>query len=397
MKNPLQSLQDLGQSVWLDYLRRSLITSGELKRLIEEDGLRGLTSNPSIFEKAIAGSSDYRDMLEAPESQGIDAKVLYERIAVRDIQDAADVLQPVYLGSKRRDGYVSLEVSPRLARQTQGTLEEARRLWQTVARENLMIKVPGTPEGIPAVQQLISEGINVNVTLLFAQEAYEQVAAAYHGGLESLARRGADLGKVASVASFFISRIDTAVDNWIAERLKALHNPGEQAMLRSLLGKVANASAKNTYQKYLEILRGDRWQELSRHGAQTQRLLWASTGTKNPNYSDVLYVEELIGPDTVNTMPPATLDAFRDHGRVRLTLTENVEEAISIMDLVEQVGIPFKELTDKLLVDGVKQFAAAFDKLLKATGRSGNASDHDPVEFLRVELLKDLYQEQHHS
>ena len=397
MKNPLQSLHHHGQSVWLDYLRRSLITGGELIRLIKEDGLRGLTSNPSIFEKAIAGSTDYRDMLEAPESQGIDAKALYERIAVRDIQDAADLLRPVYLGSKRRDGYVSLEVSPQLARETQGTLGEARRLWRTVARENLMIKVPGTPEGIPAVQQLISEGINVNVTLLFAQEAYEQVAAAYHGGLESLARRGADLGKVASVASFFISRIDTAMDNWIAKRLGASLNPGEQARLRSLLGKVAIASAKRTYQKYLDILRGDRWQELSRHGAQTQRLLWASTGTKNPNYCDVLYVEELIGPDTVNTMPPATLDAFRDHGRVRLTLTENVEEAISIIDLVEQVGIPFKEITDKLLVDGVKQFAEAFDKLLKAIGRSGNAFDHDPVEFLRVELLKDLYQEQHNS
>ena len=397
MKSPLQLLQDQGQSFWLDYLRRSLITGGELKRLIKEDGLRGLTSNPSIFEKALAGSNDYRDMLEAPDSQGIGAKALYEHIAVRDIQDAADLLRPVYLGSKRRDGYVSLEVSPRLARETQGTLEEARRLWQTVARENLMIKVPGTPEGITAVQQLISESINVNVTLLFVQEAYEQVAAAYHGGLESLARRGADLSKVASVASFFSSRIDTVVDNWIAKRLGASHNPGEQARLRSLLGKVAIAGAKNTYQKYLGILRADRWQELSRHGAQTQRLLWASTGTKNPNYSDVLYVEELIGPDTVNTMPPATLDAFRNHGRVRLTLTENVEEAISIMDLVEQVGIPFKELTDKLLVDGVKQFAEAFDKLLKATERSGKASDHDPVEFLRVELLKDLYQEQHHS
>lgn len=371
MKNPLQSLQDHGQSVWLDYLRRSLITSGELKRLIAEDGLRGLTSNPSIFEKAIAGSSDYRDMLEAPESQGIEAKTLYERIAVRDIQDAADVLGPVYLESKRRDGYVSLEVSPRLAHETQGTLEEARRLWQTVARENLMIKVPGTPEGIPAVQQLISEGINVNVTLLFAQGAYEQVAAAYLGGLESLARQGGDLGKVASVASFFISRIDTTVDNWIAERLKASHHPGEQARLRSLLGKVATASAKNTYQKYLEILRGDRWQPLSRHGAQTQRLLWASTGTKNPNYSDILYVEELIGPDTVNTMPPATLDAFRDHGRARPTLTENVEEAIRIMDGVAQVGIPFKELTDQLLAEGVKQFAEAFAKLLQATDRSG--------------------------
>jgi len=397
MRNPLAALQDYGQSVWLDHLRRSLITSGELKRLIEEDGLRGLTSNPSIFEKAIAGSSDYRDILEAPESQGLEAKTLYERIAVRDIQDAADLLRPVYLESKRRDGYVSLEVSPQLARETQGTLEEARRLWQAAARENLMIKVPATPEGIPAVQQLIGEGINVNVTLLFAQETYEQAAAAYLGGLERLSRQGGDLGRVASVASFFISRIDTAVDNWIGERLKASHEAGEQARLRSLLGKVANASAKNTYQKYLEILRGDRWQELSRQGAQTQRLLWASTGTKDPNYRDVLYVEDLIGPDTVNTMPPATLDAFRDHGRARPTLTANVEEAISIMDLVEQVGIPFKELTDKLLVEGVKQFADAFDKLLKATDRSGKASDHDPTEFLRLKLLKELHKGRHHS
>jgi transaldolase / glucose-6-phosphate isomerase len=386
MKNPLHSLQHYGQSVWLDYLRRSLITSGELKRLIDEDGLRGLTSNPSIFEKAIAGSSDYRDLLQAPESQALDAKTLYERIAARDIQDAADLFRPVYLESKRRDGYVSLEVSPQLAHQTQGTLEEARRLWQTVARENLMIKVPATPEGIPAVQQLLSEGINVNVTLLFAQEAYEQVAAAYLGGLESRARQGSDLGHVASVASFFISRIDTAVDNWIVERLKASHDPGEQGMLRSLLGKVANASAQNTYQKYQEILRGDRWQELNRRGAQTQRLLWASTGTKNPSYSDVLYVEELIGPDTVNTMPPATLDAFRDHGRARLTLTEHVAEAISIMDLVKQAGIPFQELTNKLLADGVKQFADAFAKLLKATDRCGQAPDQDPIECLRLPL-----------
>lgn len=363
-KNPLQSLAKYGQSVWLDYLRRSLITSGELKRLIEEDGVRGLTSNPSILERAIAGSSDYRDMLQAAESQGVDAKTLYERIVVRDIQDAADVFRTVYLESKRRDGYVSLEVSPRLAHTTQGTLEEARRLWQTVARENLMIKVPGTPEGIPAVEQLISEGINVNVTLLFAQETYEQAAAAYLGGLESLARQGGDLGKVGSVASFFISRIDTAMDNLIADRLKASENPWERAGLRSLLGKVANASAKITYQKYLEVLRGDRWQELSRHGAQTQRLLWASTGTKDPSYRDVLYVEELIGPDTVNTMPPATLDAFRGHGRDRPSLTENVAEAVRIMDLVGHVGISFKQLTDMLLAEGVKQFVDAFAKLL---------------------------------
>ncbi len=395
MKNPLQSLQDHGQSVWLDFLRRSLITSGELKRLIKEDGVCGLTSNPSIFEKAIAESSDYRDLLEAPESQVIEAETLYERIAVRDIQDAADVLRPVYLETKRRDGYVSLEVSPRLARVRLGTLEEARRLWQTVARENLMIKVPGTPEGIPAVQQLISEGINVNITLLFAQETYEQVAAAYFVGLENLARQGGEPDKVASVASFFISRIDTVVDHWIAERLQATPNPGEQALLRSLLGKVANASAKNTYQRYLDIFRGDRWQALSQRGAQTQRLLWASTGTKNPNYSDVVYVEELIGPDTVNTMPPATLEAFRNHGRARPTLTENVEEAISIMDLVEQVGIPFKELTDQLLDEGVKQFTDAFAKLLKATGRNSRASHQDSMDVLRLKLLKDLYTGQH--
>ena len=376
MQNPLRSLQACGQSVWLDYVRRSLITSGELKRLIEEDGLRGLTSNPSIFEKAIAESSEYQDILEAPESQRLDAKALYERIAVRDIQDAADVLRPVFLASNRRDGYVSLEVSPPLAHKTQATLEEARRLWRTVARENLMIKVPGTPEGVPAVQQLISEGINVNVTLLFSEEAYEQVAAAYLGGLESLVRQGRDLAGVASVASFFISRIDTTVDNAIAGRLKGSPNPGEQARLRSLLGKTANASAKNTYQKYLKILRGDRWQELSRRGAQTQRLLWASTGVKNPHYRDVMYVEELIGPDTVNTMPPATLDAFRDHGHARPTLTENLEEAVSIMDLVAQLGLPFRELTARLVDDGVKQFAEAFEKLLKATDRGGDVADH---------------------
>ena len=396
MKNPLKSLPYLGQSVWLDNLCRNLITSGELKRLIEEDGLRGLTSNPSIFEKAIAGSSDYRDQLEAPASQGLDAKALYESIAVRDIQDAADILRPVYLESKGRDGFVSLEVSPLLAHEMQGTLEEGRRLWRTVARENLMIKVPATPEGIPAFQQLISEGINVNVTLLFARETYAQVAAAYLSGLESRLRQGGDLSKVASVASFFISRIDTAADNWITGRLKLSRDSGEQARLRSVLGRVANASAKNAYQKYIEIYHEDRWQALVRLGARTQRLLWASTGTKNPNYSDVIYVEELIGPDTVNTMPPATLEAFRDHGRARLTLARNVEEAISIMDLVEQIGIPFKELTDKLLDDGVKQFTDAFGKLLKAVGRNGKGTDHDQVEFLRLELMKGLYQEQHH-
>ena len=397
MENALQSLHKHRQSVWLDYVRRNLITSGELKQLVEEDGVRGLTSNPSIFEQAINDSNDYRDLLEAPESQAIDAKTLYEHIAVRDIQDAADVLQPLYLESKRRDGYVSLEVSPRLAHETQGSLGEARRLWQTVARENLMIKIPATLEGIPVVQQLISEGINVNVTLLFSQRVHQQVVEAYFGGLESLARQGGDLSKVASVASFFISRIDTAVDRWIAERLKQTLNPGEQARLRSLLGKVAIASAKDTYQKYLDALRGERWQQLNRRGAQSQRLLWASTRTKNPNYRDVLYVEELIGPDTVNTMAPATLAAFRDHGHVQSTLNENLEEAISILDLVRQVAIPFQAITDQLLQDGVKQFTDAFAKLLKATDRSQAGSYHDPTDFLRIKVMKELYQGQHHS
>jgi transaldolase/glucose-6-phosphate isomerase len=393
--NPLLSLREQGQSVWLDSLSRRLITSGELKRLVAEDGVCGLTSNPSIFEKAIADGGDYQDILEAPASQCVGAKALYERIVVRDIQDASDILWPVYLKTKRRDGYVSLEVSPRLAHETQGTIEEARRLWQMVARENLMIKVPGTPQGIAAVQHLIGEGINVNVTLLFSQETYAQAAAAYLGGLESLARMGGDLSKAASVASFFISRIDTAVDNFISERLKTLHNSGEQAEWRSLLGKTACACAQKTYQKYLEILRGDRWLALSRLGAQTQRLLWASTGTKNPAYSDVLYIEELIGPDTVNTMPPASIEAFRNHGRARPALTQNGEEAISIMDLVKQVGIPLKELTDKLLAEGLIQFTDAFDKLLKVTDVSNKMCDPDPIEFLKIKLLKELEMGRH--
>ncbi len=397
MKNTLQLLHDHGQSVWLDYLRRSLITSGELKRLIAEDGVRGLTSNPSIFEKAIADSGEYGDILATPESQVLDAKALYEQIAVRDIQDAADILRCVYVESNRRDGYVSLEVSPKLAHDTNGTLIEARRLWQTVSRENLMIKVPATQEGIPAVQQLVSEGINVNVTLLFAQEAYEQVAAAYLNGLEDLVHSGGDLSKVGSVASFFISRIDSAVDAVIAERLKASTSPGEQSDLRRLLGAVACASAKVTYQKYLEIFSGDRWHALRHHGAHTQRLLWASTGTKNPAYRDVRYVEGLIGRDTVNTIPPATLDAFRDHGCVRSTLIENLHEADRLLDLARELGIPLKKLTDQLLDDGLKQFSDAFDKLLAITTRGARKTEVDPNGFLESKMVKELYDGQHHA
>ncbi|HTD23433.1 MAG TPA: bifunctional transaldolase/phosoglucose isomerase [Terriglobales bacterium] len=367
--NPLLELQQYGQSIWLDYIRRSLITSGELKRLINEDGLRGVTSNPSIFEKAITGSTDYKDLLDSPEAQKLDAKSLYERLAVGDIQAAADILRPVYEQTKKRDGYVSLEVSPTLAHNTMGTLQEARRLWKTVARDNVMIKVPATPEGIPAIRELISEGINVNVTLLFSQDAYEKVANAYIAGLEELAQEGGDLSKVASVASFFISRIDSAIDNLIKTRLAESKDANQQALLKSLGGKVAIANAKLTYQRYKEIFNGPAWQALASHGAQTQRVLWASTSSKNPNYRDVIYVEELIGTDTVDTVPPATLDAFRDHGRPRLSLTEDLPGAKNTMDTLDRVGISMKEVTDKLLVEGVQLFADAFDKLLKAVDR----------------------------
>jgi len=369
--NPLLALLNYGQSMWLDYIRRDLITSGKLKMMIEEDGLRGMTSNPSIFEKAIAESSLYDDILKSLATRkDLDATARFEQIAIRDIQDAADVLRPVYESSKFRDGYVSLEVSPLLANKTQETIDEARRLWKTVNRENVMIKVPGTPEGLPAIRQLVGEGLNINITLLFAQEVYEKVAEAYVAGLEDLSKRGGSLKKTASVASFFISRIDTLVDSMINEKLKTVSNAQQEALLKSLLGKVAIANGKLTYQRYQRIFSGPRWQALAAQGAQTQRVLWASTSTKNPAYRDVMYVEELIGPDTVNTMPPATIDAFRDHGRVRNSLTEDVAGAQNVMDNLARSGISMKEVTTKLTEDGVKLFADAFNKLLAAVEKN---------------------------
>ncbi|MGC2292435.1 MAG: transaldolase, partial [Candidatus Acidiferrales bacterium] len=366
-ENPLKALLKFGQSVWLDYIRRNLLTTGELKRLIEEDGLRGMTSNPTIFEKAITGSTDYTKTLEELEKRkDLDAKGRYEELAIKDIQDAADFLRPVYESSKKREGYVSLEVSPYLAHKTQETLDEARRLWKRVGRENLMVKVPGTPEGIPAYQQLISEGININVTLLFALDVYVKVAEAYIAGLEQYAKNGGDVSRMASVASFFISRIDTLVDGEIDEKIKATSNAGEQAALRNLQGKVAIANGKVTYQRYKQIFSGPRWKALADRGAQTQRVLWASTSTKNPAYSDIYYVEELIGPDTVDTIPPATFDAFRDHGKPRASLEENIQAAHDTMQGLERAGISMKAATDKLTEDGVKLFAEAFDKLLAA-------------------------------
>jgi len=369
--NPLKALLGYGQSMWLDYIRRDLITTGKLKTMIADDGLRGMTSNPSIFEKAIGESHLYDDMLQSLASQpDLDATSRYERIAIRDIQDVADILRPVYESSKFRDGFVSLEVSPLLALETQKTIEEGRRLWKAVNRENVMIKVPGTTEGLPAIRQLIGEGININVTLLFAQEVYEKVAEAYIAGLEELAKRGGNLTKMAGVASFFISRIDTLVDSMIDDKLKATKDAQQQALLKSLLGKVAIANGKLTYQRYQRIFSGPRWEALSSKGAQTQRVLWASTSTKNPAYRDVMYVEELIGSDTVDTMPPATIDAFRDHGRLRNSLTEDVAGAQKVMDDLAKAGISIKEVTTKLTSDGVKLFADAFHKLLAVVEKS---------------------------
>jgi transaldolase/glucose-6-phosphate isomerase len=370
-KNPLKQLLDYGQSMWLDYIRRDLFTTGKLTKLITEDGLRGMTSNPSIFEKAIGDSSLYDDMVHSLAARGdLDATGIYEQVAIRDIQDAADALRSVDEESHFRDGYVSLEVSPLLALKTDETIAEARRLWKAVKRENVMIKVPGTAQGIPAIRQLIGEGININVTLLFAQEVYEKVAEAYIAGLEDLAGRGGNLKKMASVASFFISRIDTLVDSKLEEKIKATSDPKQQTLLKSLLGKVAIANGKLTYQRYQKIFSGPRWQALAAKGAQTQRVLWASTSTKNPNYRDVIYVEELIGPDTVNTMPPATVDAFRDHGKLRNSLTEDVPAAAKVMEDLGRAGISIKEVTDKLTTDGVKLFADAFEKLLAAVKKN---------------------------
>ncbi len=368
-KNPLKALLDFGQSPWMDYIRRDLLTDGELQKLIDEDGLRGMTSNPSIFEKSITGSKLYDDILTSPGVKSLDAKGVYERIAIRDVQAACDIFSSVYRSTKTRDGYVSLEVSPLLANDTKGTLEEARRLWKAVNRPNLMVKVPATPAGIPAIGTLLEDGLNINITLLFAQSAYEQVAEAYLAALEARSRKGQDITHIASVASFFVSRIDSLVDSLVDELLKSATSPKKE-LLETIHGKIAIANAKLTYRKYQELFGDARWKALAAKGAQTQRLLWASTSTKNPKYRDVLYVEELIGADTVDTIPPATFEAFRDHGKLRKSLTENVEEAATQMQDLEKAGISMKEVTDKLLVDGVKLFADAFHTLLEATGKS---------------------------
>lgn len=361
---PLKKLATLGQSVWLDDIRRQLIASGELKRLIVDDELRGMTSNPAIFQKAIAGSHDYDDEIRRMTRQGHSVVEIYDALSVRDVRDAADVFRPVYDASDAGDGYVSLEVNPHLARDTPGTVQEARRLWAALDRPNVFIKVPATAEGLPAIRQLIGEGINVNVTLLFGLPRYRKVVEAYLDGIETRTARGAPVGRVASVASFFVSRIDALVDLLLEQRI-AQGGPGADAA-RSLLGQVAVASAKLAHQIHKELFASDRFRELARQGARPQRLLWASTSTKNPAYGDVKYVDSLIGPDTVNTMPMETLNAYRDHGQPAVRLEDDIDHARQVLQQLPQLGIALDQVTQQLEDEGVEKFNQPFDKLLKA-------------------------------
>jgi len=361
--NPLKKLETLGQSIWLDYIRRDIIANGELRRLIEEDGLRGMTSNPSIFEKAIAESHiydlDIRDMALKKK----DVKAIYEALSQRDVQSAADEFRSVYEKTDGKDGYVSLEVNPHLAHDTEGTIEEARRLWAALNRPNVLIKVPATSDGLPAIQQLISEGININVTLLFGLPRYRQVAQAYIAGLEARAAQGKHVKHIASVASFFVSRIDSFVDSLLE---KLISQGGQKTDLaKKVHGQIAIASAKMAYQIYKEIFGNNRFKKLADKGARLQRLLWASTSTKNPDYSDVKYVESLIGPDTVNTAPLETIDAYRDHGDPKSRLEQDVREADWIMARLPELGVSIDEVTGQLEDEGVEKFNEPFDKLME--------------------------------
>ncbi len=364
MANRLTALQEQGQGVWLDYIRRNMLQSGELRGLIENDGLRGMTANPTIFQQAIAAGNDYDESVSRLIRAGAEPIDIYEAVAVEDIQAAADQFTPVYESTNGADGYVSLEVAPSLARNTEGTIDEARRLWKMVGRPNLMIKVPGTKEGVPAIKLLLSEGINVNVTLLFSLDAYEAVAWAYVEALEARAAKGEPVDRIASVASFFVSRIDTLVDSMLDAKLANIPNPSDRDTIERLKGKAAIANAKLAYESFGKIFGGDRFAALKAKGARVQRPLWASTSVKNPAYSDLMYVEALVGPDTVDTMPRDTLEAFRDHGTAARTVDQGLDDARQTMKTLAEVGIDFKKVTDQVETEGVDKFVASFDDLV---------------------------------
>jgi transaldolase len=361
--NPLKQLESLGQSIWLDYIRRDLMAGGGLRRLIEEDGLRGMTTNPSLFEKAIVDGHDYDADIRSMALDGKDPKAIYEALTRRDVQMAADEFRTLYTTLDAGDGYVSLEVDPHLAHDTNGTIEEAIRLWNEVDRPNVFIKVPATVEGLPAIKDLISKGINVNITLLFGLPRYRQVAEAYVVGIETRLAQGRDVTHLASVASFFLSRIDTLVDPLLE---KIIAQAGDNAgIARQVLGQVAIASAKTAYQIYREVFSGSRFTKLKEMGARPQRVLWASTGTKNPHYGDVKYVEALIGPHTINTVPMETLAAFRDHGNPKVRLEDGMAEAAGVLEKLTRLGISIDSVTQQLEDEGVDKFNKPFDKLIK--------------------------------
>jgi len=368
--NPLLEIKDFGQSIWMDNLTRDLIESGELKEMIEARGLRGLTSNPAIFEKAIAGNKLYDADIEAGIRAGKSVQDIYESLVFADIRHACDIFKPIYEASGGLDGYVSIEVLPKVAHDTQATIEEARRYYREIGKENVMIKIPGTVEGLPAVEQVISEGINVNVTLLFSVNSYVETAWAYIRGLEARAGKGEDISKIASVASFFISRIDIKIDERLDEALKTIgtEDQGEEARLKAVKGKVAIANAKLAYQEYKKIIRSDRWKALSAKDANPQRLLWASTSTKNPEYNDVMYVNELVGPDTVNTLPPSTIEACADHCEIDNRLDQEVDKAYQLIESLKDpdININLDQVMDELLSEGIDKFIQPFESLLQS-------------------------------
>ncbi len=365
MTNPVQQLKTQGQSVWLDDIDRGQLLSGLFGRLIDEDGLAGATGNPTIFEHSITHSSTYDEQMQQLLREGKSSQEIYEALAMTDVRMVADMLRPTYDRTGRQDGFVSIEVSPYLAQDTERTLFEVRRFWHTIERPNLMVKIPSTPAGIPAIRQALAEGININITLIFSIDNYRQVAEAYLSALEERSAKGQDISRIASVASFFVSRVDVLVDNLLEEKIKATSEGAEQQKLKALEGKAAIGNARLAYQEFKRLFNTPRFEALKQHGAHVQRPLWASTGTKNPAYRDVLYVEELIGPDTVNTMPLTTIERFHDHGRVRLSIEDHLSEAKAQLAALADVGIHYDQVTRQLQEEGVQKFIDSFHTLFQ--------------------------------
>src|SRR6266516_1540674 len=380
MTNPLLQLKEYGQSVWYDNIDRAQLVSGQFKRLLDEDGVVGVTANPTIFQKSVSHGDAYDEQMTQLIKEGKSTSEIYEALVVQDICTVADILRPIYDTTYGQDGYVSREVSPDLAHDTEGTLSEVRRFWKLVNRPNLLIKIPGTPEGLPAIRQALTEGININITLIFSIETYRQVVDAYLSALEDRNAEGKDISHIASVASFFVSRVDTLVDKLLEDKIKATSDSAEQQKLKALEGKAAIANARLVYQDFKQIFNTPRFETLKHSGAHLQRPLWASTSTKNPAYRDVLYAEELIGPNTVDTMPLETIENFRDHGRVRLSIEDNLEEAHQVLDALEKIGIHYDQVTQQLQDEGVQKFADSFHALFEGIAEKRKAIETQQVK-----------------